>query len=138
MDVQQKFQGLIFSGYDGFGDCDTDPLTGCETTISSNLTHCGSCGRTCEGMLNVEQPICVAGQCSFLSCKPGFGNCDSNDDNGCECTSDELQAALNASQNAPSIVGGSVGSEIQLHQSSHLKSEGQRSSLVSTPMTSPV
>jgi len=33
---------------DGFGDCDTDPATGCELDLSSDPANCGGCHITCS------------------------------------------------------------------------------------------
>ena len=42
-----------------FADCDSDPVTGCETDIGSDVNNCGSCGLVCPG----PGATCVAGTC---------------------------------------------------------------------------
>jgi hypothetical protein len=48
-----------FTCQSGRGDCDGIPVTGCETSTSSNTLHCGSCNHNCLG-----------GQCSVGKCQP--------------------------------------------------------------------
>lgn len=42
----------------GFGNCDNDPMNGCETNTESTNAHCGACGNACGAM-----DVCNAGQC---------------------------------------------------------------------------
>ncbi len=53
----------------------------------SSLLHCGACGSSCSTAH--ATPSCNTGRC-FVSCDPGWGNCDTSAANGCE-------ANLNAS-----------------------------------------
>ncbi|MEZ4294892.1 MAG: fibrinogen-like YCDxxxxGGGW domain-containing protein [Polyangiaceae bacterium] len=90
----------------GFGDCDGDPVNGCETAGGCNLScgagtgdcdgiaangcetalttqgNCGGCGVTCAGAPNAA-PVCLGGACA-IACAPGFGDCDGDASNGCE------------------------------------------------------
>lgn len=52
----------------GFGDCDSKPETGCESTLATDSNHCGTCGKSCGGAR------CVAGQCQPLAIAeiPGY------------------------------------------------------------------
>jgi hypothetical protein len=50
--------------------------------LSSNDTHCGTCGNTCESASNGDR-VCQGGTCQ-LTCKKGFADCDGNPANGCE------------------------------------------------------
>lgn len=43
----------------GHGDCDLDPLNGCETDLLGNAAHCGQCGHVCD-----------TGACSNGYCEP--------------------------------------------------------------------
>ncbi|MGI5829661.1 MAG: hypothetical protein ACOX8U_05780 [Bradymonadia bacterium] len=46
--------------------------------------HCGGCAKRCSTALhNTESASCNAGICE-ISCKPMFGDCDENHENGCE------------------------------------------------------
>jgi hypothetical protein len=73
----------------GLGDCDGDPTNGCET----NLVLPNACGTTCGNRVDCSSTVknasgadCVAGLCSYSSCKGGFGDCDGDKANGCETT----------------------------------------------------
>ncbi len=64
----------------GYANCDGDPNNGCETDTRSTPTHCGGCGKICEGG---TRAVCVAGLCD-LACETGKGDCDGDRSNGCE------------------------------------------------------
>lgn len=64
----------------GYGDCDGNPINGCEADTRSNANHCGVCGRQCEGG---TRAVCIAGICD-LACEAGKGDCDRESSNGCE------------------------------------------------------
>jgi hypothetical protein len=66
----------------GFADCDGDPGNGCETDLRANPANCGACGNLCPTRGNAI-PACVLGRCES-TCRPGFGECDGNEVNGCE------------------------------------------------------
>ncbi|MDP3278476.1 MAG: hypothetical protein Q8Q09_25020 [Deltaproteobacteria bacterium] len=42
----------------GFGDCDANPVNGCEVSITSDRRHCGACGNACAAGQG-----CIAGVC---------------------------------------------------------------------------
>ncbi len=67
----------------GFGDCDGNPANGCETNLTSTVTHCGACGRVCS-LANTSAAGCAGGSCTVVSCASGFANCDGTAGNGCE------------------------------------------------------
>jgi len=67
----------------GFYDCDNNPSNGCESTLN-DLNNCGACGKVCT--TENSNSTCVLGQCVVDSCDPGFANCDSNSQNGCEAS----------------------------------------------------
>lgn len=55
--------------------------------VANDKNNCGSCGHDCEGLKNVSGAVtCEKGACSILltSCAPGYANCDSDPNNGCE------------------------------------------------------
>jgi len=76
--------GLTCMG--AYGDCNGDPIDGCEVDTSISTEHCGACGRACDGA-NVATAVCAAGLCA-PTCTAGFGNCSQPAapaaDNGCE------------------------------------------------------
>ncbi len=55
----------------GYGDCDGSTANGCETSVVSNVAHCGACGRACGA-----GQVCNAGVCE-LPCGgvPGLTQC---------------------------------------------------------------
>ncbi len=67
----------------GSGNCDGDPATGCEQSLTTSVLHCGACNATCTAPPH-GQPACAAGVCGLGTCDPGYGNCDTNPGNGCE------------------------------------------------------
>lgn len=68
----------------GWGNCDRDPLDGCETNLNSPAT-CGACNRDCASMLqHVTGTMCVRGICDYPACAMGYSDCDGNRENGCE------------------------------------------------------
>ncbi len=52
----------------GWGDCDGDPNTGCETNLKASGANCGACGKRCD--TQAGQP-CVDGQCAMTDCDGG-------------------------------------------------------------------
>jgi hypothetical protein len=67
----------------GFGDCDKDPLTGCEASVS-DVDNCGKCGKKCPS--NGGTPYCKDGTCGLTVCDAGKGDCDG--DQVCEANLD--------------------------------------------------
>lgn len=65
----------------GFGDCNDDPVDGCETPLTTR-TDCGACGVACERPGGVTS--CHAGACVLLACEDGFGDCNDDAADGCE------------------------------------------------------
>ena len=65
----------------GFGDCDGNPVNGCETATSANVMDCGGCGHACVSTGGMA--TCAGGACGIV-CTQGLGNCDGNLANGCE------------------------------------------------------
>ena len=66
----------------GFGNCNGDREDGCEVDLTTTVSHCGLCGRTCM-TINAE-PVCRASQCTAGTCAPHFANCDMDSTTGCE------------------------------------------------------
>ncbi|MBN2497801.1 MAG: proprotein convertase P-domain-containing protein [Deltaproteobacteria bacterium] len=66
----------------GWGNCDAESESGCETDISHDPQHCGACRQACD--LPNATADCVEGSCSVVSCHAGFGDCDRASYNGCE------------------------------------------------------
>lgn len=65
----------------GFGDCDMDPTTGCETPLTT-LVDCGVCGTACALAGGTE--TCATGTCAIDTCDVGVGDCDMDPTTGCE------------------------------------------------------
>jgi hypothetical protein len=72
----------------GFDDCDAIVSNGCETSVLTDVLHCGACATVC-GTEN-GTPACGGGTCS-ISCDVGFADCDATAATGCEA---ELAADL--------------------------------------------
>ncbi len=53
----------------GFGDCDSNPFNGCESSVRS-LSSCGSCGTACAIAHAVVS--CGTGTCQFVRCQGGW------------------------------------------------------------------
>ncbi len=67
---------------EGYKDCDQDPANGCETDISSNASHCGSCNQACKPYTNATG-ACVDGACT-MECLDSYADCDGFESTGCE------------------------------------------------------
>jgi len=66
----------------GFADCNGSDFDGCETNVLSSVTHCGTCGRSCQRPNATSQ--CANGTCLLGSCTSGYGDCNAFGDDGCE------------------------------------------------------
>ncbi len=66
----------------GFGNCDGNATNGCEADLTTT-SNCVTCGNACA---RPNTPgVCVAGVgCGITVCDAGFGNCNMNNDDGCE------------------------------------------------------
>ncbi|KAG0631969.1 hypothetical protein M758_1G294800 [Ceratodon purpureus] len=65
-----------------YENCDRNPTNGCETSVWSDVNHCGSCGNVCPSPPNAT-PSCSFNTCKF-TCNAGFSDCDLVASNGCE------------------------------------------------------
>ncbi|MFO0603598.1 MAG: hypothetical protein U0324_10515 [Polyangiales bacterium] len=74
--------GCSFTCAANFGDCDRNAANGCETSLLTSATSCGSCGTACS--LANATAACNAGACVIASCNAGFFDCDGAAANGCE------------------------------------------------------
>ena len=66
---------------DGWGDCDGEDATGCETDLRT-LANCGDCGSSCT--VPSGEPTCVTGTCAINSCDPNRADCNGDTNDGCE------------------------------------------------------
>ncbi len=73
---------------DGWGDCDGDPQTGCETPLNS-LKNCGMCKTGCSFPNAVAD--CSTGVCTLDHCNDGFDDCQNGPSDGCETALDTNQ-----------------------------------------------
>ena len=71
-----------------YDDCDDNPQTGCETEVTLQ-ERCGSCDGACD----IENAVvsCETGDCSFVRCAEGFGDCNDDLDDGCETPLDRVE-----------------------------------------------
>ncbi len=65
----------------GWDSCNNDPTDGCETSLSDDVTNCGSCGFKCFN--DHGSTACVSSACK-PTCLSGWASCDNNVVNGCE------------------------------------------------------
>ena len=65
-----------------YANCDGSQANGCETDTRSSLNHCGACGARCA--FDNASATCAAGDCNFVACAAGYGDCDRDLSNGCE------------------------------------------------------
>jgi hypothetical protein len=77
-------QCTIASCDPGYGDCDGDDASGCETNVHDDPTNCGSCGNSCD--LAHASETCSGGNCAIDACDSGYGDCDSDPSTGCEAS----------------------------------------------------
>ena len=66
----------------GFDDCNDDVADGCEEFTDESLTHCGACGEPCDFDNGIAE--CFEGTCGLDTCRDGWGNCNSELEDGCE------------------------------------------------------
>jgi hypothetical protein len=66
-----------------YGNCDGSAANGCETLLSDDINHCGTCTTICQ---KVSQGLqgCVGGKCSILQCAFPFADCNKIYADGCE------------------------------------------------------
>ena len=55
-------QCVLQSCLPGFGDCDRDPINGCEVDLRSDTRNCGACGAACAA----PKPYCLGGVCDSV------------------------------------------------------------------------
>lgn len=79
-----------------YGNCDAMTSTGCETDLT-NILRCGACNTPCSFANATAE--CSTGSCSFVACKPGWGNCDNSLGNGCETDLNSTLAHCGACMN---------------------------------------
>lgn len=65
-----------------FRDCNANGSDGCEANTSTDVQHCGTCGRACAARAHATTR-CASGACDF-TCDAGFTDCDMDPSNGCE------------------------------------------------------
>ena len=75
----------------GYGSCDGNLVTGCETDLLTDLDHCGACGAVCN-LANATHS-CIAGDCTLEMCDMGYDDCNMVETDGCEI--DLLNDAVN-------------------------------------------
>lgn len=65
-----------------YENCDGNVANGCEIDTTSNVNHCGGCGKKCS--FSNATGSCAVGVCNISSCASGFGDCNGNAADGCE------------------------------------------------------
>ncbi len=72
---------LVASCADGYDNCNTTQVDGCERPVSADVANCGGCDLACDATHGT--PACADGLCS-ISCNSGWGDCNDDVDDGCE------------------------------------------------------
>ncbi|HVY27372.1 MAG TPA: hypothetical protein VHB79_12530 [Polyangiaceae bacterium] len=67
----------------GFGECDDDPGTVCEQSLSL-VTSCGDCDTSCTSTNGTV--ACEDLKCVLKGCNSGFGDCNNDAKDACETT----------------------------------------------------
>jgi hypothetical protein len=67
----------------GFADCFGGAADGCETNLTNDVAHCGSCGNACPPV-PFGAKACVASTCTIGMCGPNHQDCNNNVMDGCE------------------------------------------------------
>ena len=74
----------------GWDDCNNNPVDGCETDLTGDKNHCGTCANDCVATKGAGW-ICNQGKCEVNECCPtgdpscqSARDCDGNKGNGCE------------------------------------------------------
>ena len=66
-----------------YGNCDGDGPNGCEADLTSDSSHCGTCGLACT--YGNGQGACEGGACKFVSCNVDYVDCNNSvQSDGCE------------------------------------------------------
>lgn len=69
----------------GWADCNGVDEDGCESFLTGDPDHCGSCERSCIAELaDVSTAVCVGGVCQPETCELGYGDCNRAAEDGCE------------------------------------------------------
>jgi hypothetical protein len=79
-------QCRLESCFTDFGNCDSADANGCEVDLRTNTLHCGACGNDCTDLFPRAVGRCRSGRCGIDRCRDTWGNCDSDEANGCEQT----------------------------------------------------
>ncbi len=69
----------------GFADCNGMLADGCEASLQTDPTRCGSCDVSCPTPMGAGSVACAGGRCGFV-CAEGTADCDGDARNGCERT----------------------------------------------------
>ncbi|AKF05365.1 MopE-related protein [Sandaracinus amylolyticus] len=64
-----------------FGNCDSQPTNGCETSTTTNA-HCGGCNVACAPSRGTGD--CSTGTCRVSSCQSNYADCNDSATDGCE------------------------------------------------------
>ncbi|MFO0587842.1 MAG: hypothetical protein U0441_09900 [Polyangiaceae bacterium] len=97
----------------GFDDCFGGAADGCETNLTNDVAHCGSCGNVCPPVA-FGAKACVASMCTIGMCGANHQDCNNNSMDGCETdtTADINNCGMcnNACPNPPNAMGTCSGS----------------------------
>ncbi|MCX7943027.1 MAG: choice-of-anchor D domain-containing protein [Deltaproteobacteria bacterium] len=66
----------------GYGNCDDNWDTGCETDVKNNANHCGKCKNPCAPPNAIG--MCSDTLCKIVSCQTGYYDINKKVEDGCE------------------------------------------------------
>jgi len=70
-----------------YDDCFGGAADGCETSLLTDVRHCGGCGNPCADVDHGTK-TCLNGNCAIGSCAPGYKDCNTTLSDGCEIHTD--------------------------------------------------
>jgi hypothetical protein len=79
----------------GFDDCFGGATDGCETNLTTDVAHCGTCGNVCPPVA-FGQKACANSMCGIGMCSPDYKDCNNDAMDGCETnvTSDVMNCGM--------------------------------------------
>ncbi len=79
--VKCQNKECVYTCFSGWGNCDDDWNTGCETNLTNSSSHCGKCKNSCSLPHTIS--YCESSQCQIVACDQDYGDCKDLED-GCE------------------------------------------------------
>lgn len=112
--LEQAMGGLMCHAFQcktGWGNCDKSTDGSCETNVSADVGHCGSCDIDCvvagQAWKHITSASCAQGQCAY-GCEEGYTTCGTDSiclvtlgtNNHCKECGDKCKNGMICSKNA--------------------------------------